>query len=184
MLFWIQDNYGDRLMKATSITFSKPDIKTVVYDLIAVSIVTLTPALSHTLSIPIYYFDPMRIILLLSVLYTSRANSYLLTLVLPIFSFIISEHPVLLKSWLISSELTLNIFLFFYLTRKINNTFAAVLLSIIISKIYYYTLKFSFVSMGLIDGEIFSTPVIYQVIVFLALTLVIGYFFKKKKIAD
>jgi hypothetical protein len=169
-------------MNSVSTAISKYDFKTVIYDILALLVVTFTPAFSHLTAIPIYLLEPMRIILLLSIVYTSKKNVYLLTFVLPFFSFIISAHPSFAKSWLIASELTINIFLFFYLIKLFKNSFASTILSITISKIYYYLLKFSFISLGLISTELISTPIILQIIIALSISLYIGFFFKKERL--
>ncbi|MHB9041680.1 MAG: hypothetical protein ACYC4T_13585, partial [Melioribacteraceae bacterium] len=110
-----------------------------------------TPALSHLIAIPIYLLDPMRIILLLSIVHTSKKNVFLLALALPLLSFIISAHPYFVKSLLIASELMINAFLFFYLIKFFKNSFMSALVSIAISKVYYYLVKFSLIGFGIIS---------------------------------
>jgi hypothetical protein len=169
-------------MTTISSVISKYDIKTVIYDILALCVVTFTPALSHLTALPIYLLEPMRIILLLSIVYTSKKNVYLLTFVLPFLSFIISMHPTFAKSWLISTELTINVFLFFYLIKFFKNSFAPAILSISISKIYYYLLKFSFISFGLISTELISTPIILQVIVAFSISIYLWFFYNKERL--
>ncbi|MFA7228928.1 MAG: hypothetical protein WC061_07830 [Melioribacteraceae bacterium] len=169
-------------MKSISAAISKYDYKTVIFDIIALAAVTFTPALSHLTSIPFYLLEPMRIILLLSIVYTSRKNVYLLTLALPLFSFIISAHPSVIKSLLITSEMALNIFLFFFLAGYFKNSFTRAVSSIIVSKIYYYLLKFSLISFGLINTELISTPIILQIIVGLSISLYLWFFYREEKL--
>jgi hypothetical protein len=169
-------------MKSFSIGISKYDYKTVVYDILALAVITLTPAISHITAIPIYLLEPMRIILLLSIVHTSKKNVYLLAVALPLFSFIISAHPTILKSALISTEMILNVFLFFYLVKFFKNSFPAAIVSILISKIYYYLLKFAFISFGLISTELVSTPIILQVVVGTSISVYLWFFFKNERI--
>lgn len=171
-------------MKIVSIAISRFGMKTLLYDLFACAVITFIPAFSHMTSIPVYYFDPIRIILFLSIIYTSKENVYLLTLILPFFSFMISQHPVFLKSWLMSSELTLNVFLFFYLNKRFENTYISIAVSIIASKIYYYAGKFVLISLGLLSMDFVATPIYYQIIVWIALSLIVGYVIKKKKVSN
>ena len=77
-------------------------IKTYVTDLIILLFIYLTPALSHFFAFPIYYLDPMRIALVFGLILTSKRNSFILALTLPIFSLLISNHPQLFKSFLMS----------------------------------------------------------------------------------
>lgn len=144
--------------------------RTALLDIIALAFIYFTPAISHLLNFPLYLLEPMRIMLILSLAHTSRKNAYLIALSLPIFSFIISAHPSVLKSLLITGELFLNVWLFYYLSGKIRNIFGAAVVSILLSKIAYYAGKFLFISVGLLESELISTPIYLQVIV----TVVLG----------
>ncbi len=106
----------------------------------------------------------MRIALVVALIHTSKKNSFLIALTLPLFSFLISSHPQFIKSFLLSAELLLNLAFFFLLKEKIKNVFTSMLASIIISKAIYYLLKFTFISFALLDDSLFSTPYYFQVI--------------------
>jgi len=149
-----------------------PGIKarTALLDIIALAFIYFTPAISHLLSFPLYLLEPMRIMLILSLAHTSKKNAYLIALSLPIFSFIISAHPSVMKSLLITGELFFNVWLFYYLSGKIKNIFGVAVVSILLSKIAYYAGKFLFISAGLIESELISTPIYLQMIV----TVVLG----------
>ncbi|MCX6168887.1 MAG: hypothetical protein NTX65_06095 [Ignavibacteriales bacterium] len=168
-------------MNTFSTVISKYDYKTVIYDILALTVVTFTPALSHLTAIPIYLLDPMRIILLLSIVYTSKKNVFLLAFVLPLLSFIISAHPYFIKSLLIASELTVNAFLFFYMSKFFKNSFVPAILSITISKIYYYVVKLSLIGFGLISTDLVSTPIILQAIVAVSISVYLWLFFRKER---
>jgi hypothetical protein len=120
---------------------SKDIVKNSVFDILAISFIYLVPVLSHLTALPIYYLEPMRIMLILAIVHTSKRNSYILATTLPIFSFIVSAHPVFLKTLLITGELLLMTWMFYSLSDKIKNKFGAMVLSIGISKIAYYLLK-------------------------------------------
>ena len=102
--------------------------------------------------------------LILAIAHTSKKNAYFLAATLPMFSFLVSAHPVFLKTLLISGELFINVWLFFFLSEKINNKFGAMVLSIAISKIAYYLIKFTLLSFVLLEGNLISTPILIQVI--------------------
>lgn len=144
------------------------------FDLLAIGFVYFIPAISHLFSVPLYLADPMRIVILLAVIHTSKYNSYLIALTLPLFSFIIASHPVALKAMLISAELLLNIYLFYKLTDYIKNSFALMFVSILISKIFYYAVKYLLLSTALLEGELVTTSLYIQLIVMLILS---GYYF-------
>lgn len=167
-------------MNTNTILLSESKIRNIAFDLIALSVITLTPALSHLLSIPLYLLEPMRIMLLISLLYTTRKNAYILSFILPFFSLLISSHPALPKAVLISTELMLNVYLFFLLSQKLNNNFVAMFLSIIMSKFYYYAIKFLLITIGLMTGEIVSTPIYLQLIVAISISFYTFMVFRKE----
>jgi hypothetical protein len=143
-------------------------------DFLAIAFIYFIPSISHLFSFPVYLFEPMRIMLILCVAHSSKKNAYLIALTLPVFSFIISSHPSLLKTAIMTAELTLNMFLFFKLIDLIKNNFSAMLISILLSKIFYYLLKLALLSFGLMSGDLVTTPIYIQII----LTLVFsGYIY-------
>jgi len=133
------------------------------------------------LAFPVYYLDPMRIALVITLAHTTKKNSYLIALTLPLFSFLISSHPQIVKSLLISSELLINLALFFYLSKKIKNNFIALSIGIVASKIFYYAAKYLLINAGLINDSLFSTPFYYQGIVVLLLS---GYLYLNNKSSE
>jgi len=170
-------------MKSISLSLAKYSYKTVIYDILALAVITFAPAISHMLALPIYLLEPMRIILLLSIVHTSKRNVYLLAVALPLFSFIISAHPTVIKSLLISSEMMLNVFLFFYLLKYSRNSFLPAVASIFLSKIFYYTMKFALISFGLITAGLVTTPIILQLIVGISISVYLWFFFRKETIS-
>lgn len=139
-------------------------IRTIIFDVLALLAIYLVPAISHLFSFPVYYLEPMRIMLILAIAHTSRKNAYLIALTLPIFSLLISAHPSLIKTSLITGELLLNIWLFFYLSEKLSNKSLSIVLSIIASKLFYYLVKFLLITSVLMSGELISTPMYIQII--------------------
>ena len=150
--------------KVLSLADFRANVKTYLIDFSLLLFIYFLPAISHLFAFPVYYLDPMRIVLVVALIHTSKKNSFLIALTLPLFSFLISSHPQLIKSFLLSAELLLNLTLFFLLKEKINNVFTSLLASIIISKAIYYLLKFAFISFALLDDRLFSTPYYYQII--------------------
>jgi hypothetical protein len=145
-----------------SLTPSKEKIKSSVIYLSAIIFIVFVPAISHLVALPIYYFEPMRIMLIIALVHTTKKNAYLLALTLPLFSFLVSAHPSLLKTLLITSELLLNVFLFFVFSEKMKNNFWAMLTSLFISKILYYLVKFMLLSTMVLEGNLVSTPLYIQ----------------------
>lgn len=145
-----------------------------IFDSVAVLLVFFIPPLVHLLKFPVYLFDPMKIIVALALVHTTRKNTYILALTLPLVSFILSDHPLLLKAFLISVELIALVWIFYIFKNKTLNSFFAMFLAIIISKMFYYTLKLILIKTGFLDMDLFSTPFIYQAAVCLILS---GYIF-------
>jgi hypothetical protein len=149
--------------KAISLLDIKANTKTYIIDFLLLLFIYFIPAISHLFAFPVYYLDPMRIALVVALIHTSKRNSYIIALTLPLFSFIISSHPQFIKSFLLSAELLLNLTFFFLLKEKIKNVFATLLASIVISKAIYYLLKYVVISLGLLDDKLFSTPFYFQI---------------------
>ena len=148
--------------KALSVVNIKSNIKTYFIDFSLLLLIYFLPALSHLFAFPIYYLDPMRIALVVALVHTSKKNSFIIALTLPLFSFLISSHPQILKSFLLSAELIINLSLFFLFKERTKNVFTSLFLSIIISKVIYYLLKFTVIYYALLKDSLFSTPVYFQ----------------------
>jgi len=141
---------------------SNVNVKSILIDLAALTFIYLVPTLSHLTSIPLYLLEPMRIMLILAIAHTTKKNAYILALTLPVFSFVISMHPTIIKSLLITAELFLNVWLFYYLLKRTGNQFIAMLSSIVISKVFYYLVKFLLITMVFMQTSLVSTPLILQ----------------------
>ncbi len=159
---------------------SKRNIIILVSDIAAIVAIMFLPVISHMMPFPLYYLDPMRLVLL-GVYFVNRnqMNAYLLAIGLPIFSMLYSGHPVFYKAMLISFELLINMVVLHLLFRKGINIFFAVFLSIIFSKLVYYLFKFTFIEWSLISGKLFSTSLIIQIIIALGLSAVFFLFGRK-----
>lgn len=145
----------------------------VLLDILSLLFVYCLPTLSHWLSYPLYYFEPMRITLFTSIfIFPDRRNAYFLAITLPLFSFLVSGHPVAIKNVIMAVELIANIFFLFYLSNKIKNSFVVCLLSILISKLLYYGLKYVAIFCGLLTRSIVDTPILVQSLVAVVLSVI------------
>lgn len=164
-------------MKTTAI--SKPlVINSLIINSLALLLIYFTPAISHLMNFPLYLVEPMRIMLILAMVHSDRRNAYLLAVTLPLFSFAVSGHPLFYKMLLITTELMLNVWIFFLLNSRLKNAFASMFFAIVLSKIVYYLLKAGFISFALIGPGLFSTPVWIQLLTTLIFT---GYTFLMSK---
>lgn len=152
---------------SSSFTLAKDIPKILILDVLAVVAVFLLPSLSHFFPFPLYFIEPMRLAAL-SVYFLSRykLNAYLLALALPIFSMLYSGHPIPLKAVLISIELVANLLILNFLLGKFPQVKVIPLfLSIILSKLLYYSLKYAFLTMGILKGSLVSIPIYIQLII-------------------
>ena len=166
-------------MKAITIS-AKPLITSILFDFIAVVFIFLVPSISHLVGIPLYILDPMRCALFFAILFTNKKNTYTIALLLPMVSFLISSHPYFYKVFLISSELVINVWLFYFFAEKFKNVFFITLTSIIISKAIYYLFKFILMGFLSINDSLVSTSITIQLFVALALSIIMTIFFRKQ----
>ncbi|MHC1704192.1 MAG: hypothetical protein AB9846_09820 [Tenuifilaceae bacterium] len=166
-------------MKAESISI-KSILPSLLFDMVAVAFIFLLPSISHLMGFAMYKLDPMRLALFSAILFTNRKNAYLIAMLLPFVSFIISAHPYFYKVFLISGELLLNVWLFYFVAEKFKNVFFASLISIIISKAVYYLFKYIFISFLLINDSLVSTSILIQIIVSVVLSVIMAFAFRRE----
>lgn len=152
----------------------------VLWDLVIVGLFYMVPTLSHLTSIPFYRFEPMRCVLLLSLLLTgNKKNAYIMAVTLPLFSFFVGGHPFFAKALLMAAELSANVFLFYVFSKRIKNTAVAMFLSILASKMIYYIIKYGIISAGILDGPMVATGLMTQFIVAVVLSVAFWKFSEK-----
>jgi hypothetical protein len=166
-----------------SLAFVKNHYKSVIIDFSALLLIYFVPALSHLISFPVYLVEPMRIMLILAMVHTSRNNAYLLALTLPLFSFLVSAHPNIFKGLIMTGELVLNVWLFYEISKRINNLFFSMMTAVILSKIVYYLLKLGIISFGLIESGLFATPIWLQIIMVVILSCYPVFFLRNRELS-
>mgnify|MGYP001086780383 CR=1 FL=1 len=130
---------------------------------VGISLVYFLPTLSHMLGVKLYLYEPMRLMLILAMVHTGRKNALVLALTLPLFSYLISAHPMLIKSALISTELIINVLLFFWLQQRWHRL-PAIFASIWISKLFYYGLKYLAILWVMPNESLIGTPLQIQLL--------------------
>jgi len=170
-------------MKTKTITqalFSSYFPRTILIDFLAITFIYFLPALSHLISLPLYLMEPMRLAVIFCLVHTNRKNAVIIAVTVPLFSLVVSSHPAIIKSVLITIELLINLFLFYFLIEK-TNKFISMFLSIILSKIVYYSAKFFLIQVNLIDGGLISTSLFIQWVVAIGLSLYTALIFKDQE---
>ena len=155
-------------------------IKGLLLDIVALVVVYFTPKIGQLVHLPFYMVEPMRLMVVLSIAHSSRANSYLLALSLPLFSWAVSGHPELFKMLVMTGEITINVFLFYYLVRKNDSVFLSMIISIVVSKVLCYIFYFVFFSMMFIREEAEPSFLIAQIISTLVFSFYIFFVLRKK----
>lgn len=157
--------------------------KIIATDILVLLLVYFIPALTHLSPFPLYYLDPMRLLLFAGFLVSrNHTNGYLLAVTIPIFSILVTGHPPFYKAVLISIELFINIGCFSFLVNKIKwNPGVIFLLSAIVSKLFYYGCKYIFIRLALIDGDLIATSLLIQLPVIIFLSLMFMFFYKKQQ---
>lgn len=150
----------------------------------ALAFIYFVPALSHMFHLPLYLLEPMRLMLVLAMVHTNRQNAYFLAVSLPLFSFLVSAHPVFPKMMLITIELILNVSFFYLVLNRTGRAFAAMVASIILSKIIYYILKYTLISFLVIQSGLFSTSIGIQVLTTMIFSGYAWFILRRKQIAD
>lgn len=140
--------------------------KLAILDFFLLTAAYLLPAFSHWLSFPLYQCDPMRIILLSGLLIScNKKNAYVMALTLPLFSFLLTAHPVFPKNIAIIIELMANVALFDFLSKRLKSTFGAMFIAIVASKVLYYGLKAVLLAVGVLQTNFIDTQIGTQIIV-------------------
>ena len=149
--------------------------KVIVIDVVLVTALYLLPSLSHMAALPLYKLEPMRLALLVALLFTNRTNTFLLALTIPLASSWITGHPEPLKALLIGIELTVLSAGYFFLNEtKRLPALLAMLVAILLGKAVYYGLKYILLSAGLLNGTLVSTPVASQLVLAALTALIFG----------
>jgi hypothetical protein len=160
--------------RMSTLALARPGIRTVSLDALLCVAVVAVPALSHAAAFPFYLFDPMRLLLFVAILGTSRRNALLMAVWMPLLAMMTSGHPVFPKVVLIQGELVLNTLLFHALVRRGGGFVPAAAVSVVASKAAYYGAKFILLKSALLGGGLVSTPWTYQAATLLFILLAGG----------
>ncbi|HZX63151.1 MAG TPA: hypothetical protein VFE66_08065 [Bacteroidales bacterium] len=149
-------------------------------DIVAIAVVFFTPKIGQLIHLPFYMVEPMRLMVVLSIAHSNRANSYLLALTLPLFSWAVSGHPEFFKMLVMTGEMAANVFLFYYFVRKIDSVLLSMIISIVVSKVLCYAFYLVFFSMMFIQEEADPSFLIAQVITTLVFSFYVFFILRKK----
>ena len=150
---------------ATALATLQKHRNVLLIDIVLLAALYLLPSFSHLTALPLYKLEPMRIALIVALLFTNRANTYLIAFTIPLASAWITGHPPPLKAVLMGIEFSILVATYSHLVRKVRiPAFVALTAAILLGKVTYYTLKLGVLSAGWLGGSLISTPVQTQII--------------------
>lgn len=155
-------------------------VKNLLIDLGGILFIYFLPGITSHLNIPLYLFEPMRVIIIIAIVHTSKENTYILALLLPAFSYIFSNHPSMIKTFILSGDLLLNIFLYFRFLKDKVNKFLLMSVCIIGSKLTYYLVKYLLIQFSVLKGDLIATPLYVQILIVIILS---GYVYFMDKLS-
>jgi hypothetical protein len=160
---------------ATALATLQKHRNVILIDVVLLAALYLLPSFSHLTALPLYKFEPMRIALIVALLFTNRANTYLIAFTIPLASAMITGHPEPFKALLMGIEFTILVAGYSYLVQKVRiPAFAALTAAILLSKVVYYAMKFAALGAGLLAGNLVSTPVQTQMVLAIGTAAVFG----------
>lgn len=139
------------------------NVKSPLLDLGGILLIYFLPNISSLLNSPLYLFEPMRVIIIIAIVHTSKENTNILALLLPVVSYIFSNHPSLIKTFMLSGDLLLNIFLYRGLIKFIVNKFLLMSMCIVASKLTYYLAKYLLMQFSVLKGDLIAVPLYIQI---------------------
>ncbi len=150
---------------------SQSALMILISDILIVIVIYAIPSVSHLFALPVYMIEPFRIAVLISYMYTNRVNALILAFSIPIFSSLISGHPPIFKSFIISIELMALIISFKHASLKYGE-FYGIIAAMIFSKIIYYFLKAFAIQLALVQAPLVTTGIGTQMLSALVTLLV------------
>jgi len=160
---------------ATALATLQKHRNIILIDIVLLAALYLLPSFSHLTALPLYKLEPMRIALIVALLFTNRANTYLIAFTIPLVSSWVTGHPPPLKAVLMGIEFSILIATYGHLVQKVRiPAFVALTVAILLGKVVYYTLKFGALSAGWLGGSLVTTPVQTQLILAVLTAAVFG----------
>jgi len=144
------------------------------------------PAVSHLFALPLYQLNPMLLILLSGMLLVRDSrNAYLLAVLLPVVSMLVVGMPSAAKCLCMVAEYGVVVTGTLWALRSRNHwvRFGGILLTLMGSKVAYYTLKMLLLSPATFAGSpdaLVGTPLLVQMVPILAAALLMPLLARKR----
>lgn len=152
-----------RSINIDSLTVPDSLARTALVDALVLVSFYLTTVFAHILPFPLYKLDPMKILVLITVIYSKRGNALGIATALPILSFLSTGHPVFPKFMIMSVELIVFAFVFGTLAQRKSSGLVVFLGAVLLSKGAYYLIKAGVIALGFLDQTLISTDFYTQI---------------------
>lgn len=162
-----------------NITISKTDsvIRTVIVDAVLLAIICIVPAISHIVAFPLYKLNPMLFCLMTGMLLVGdKRNAYLLAVMLPLVSTMMSGMPIPVKMICMIPEM-LSVVAVFQLLQNYWKAFPSILAAVLVGKVVYYVIK-AFV---IAPAALFGTSLLIQGIVVFVFAAIFALLYSKRQ---
>ena len=150
--------------------------KVLLIDVVLLAALYLVPSFSHLTALPVYMIEPMRVALIVALLFTNQTNAYFIAVTIPLASVLLTGHPAPLKAVLMCIEFSILVAAYGFLIQRLRiPAFAALTAAILLGKVVYYTMKAGALSAGWLSGSLISTPLKTQLVLALGTAAVFGF---------
>ena len=137
---------NDTVSKTSSIT------RILIVDAMVLATICVVPALSHLFALPLYLLNPMTLCLMAGMLLVNdKRNAYMLALLLPLVSMMVSGMPIPSKCVCMVAELLAIVGVYQIASQKIP-TFFAIFTALLCGKGVFYLLKAIVVAPAVLIG--------------------------------
>lgn len=157
-------------------------IKNLVFIASGIMFLLCTPLISEITGLPVYYIEPMRLVTIAGMIHFKKWSAFVMALVLPFISHIAFSHPPIDKAAIISVELLINFFLFFWFNKKLETVFLSMLLSIVSSKIICYTIYLLVYDQAFFESETSADFLLVQLLTTLVFSAYAQFVLQKTRI--
>lgn len=155
-------------------------LRTGLIDVALLSVACLIPAVSHLLALPISMLNPMLMVVVAGMLLVnSRWNAYILALVVPFFTCLVTGMPTPLGALCMVCEYATVVTLFSLVGSRNSGfrwAFGSILTSIVAGKAVYYVAKWLLVR----PEQLVGTSIVWQAVSVLAISVVFALLWYKK----
>lgn len=154
-------------------------LNVVLIDSAIVLLACMVPAMSHLSALPLYQFNPMLWMMLLSMLLVhDRRNAFVMALLLPMVSCMVSGMPSLDKAICMVAELEVVAVMVAYVASRKSgwSLFGLTVAAVVAGKLVYYAAKALLIS----SVSLIGTPVAVQLLAAVAASALFAFFLSKR----